>query len=157
LLAACSKWEAPATVASTQAPPAGKAPSAKARGKACDMVTQAEMSAILGAAVVASAYERPDFSTKCTYSPASGTKPHAQLTVDWDSGPAGMMAAGMAAANAPRGTVDPLQGVGEQAVHVVGGMYLINTGEHLMTLDFDGVEDLAPKVRKIYETARDRM
>jgi hypothetical protein len=114
------------------------------------------MTAILGSPVNAAVGRQSDFRTECIYSPASGTGPSAGLTVEWDSGSAGMAAAGIAASNSPAGKVDPLQGLGEQAVQV-GSMLMINTGKHLVTLDFTGVNDTVPKARQIYETAVGRM
>jgi hypothetical protein len=149
LLGACSKSD-------TGTPAAKTVATAKLRLKACEMVTQAEMTAILGNPTNAALGRQSEFRTECVYSPASGSGPSAGLTVEWDSGPAAMAAAGIAASNSPAGMVDPLQGLGEQAVQV-GTMLMINTGKHLVTLEFSGVNDTVPKARQIYATAMGRM
>lgn len=58
-----------------------------ARKSACQLVTQSEMSAILGRAVVAASggNERPPSATECIYSPAAGRSPYAEV-VNWGGG-----------------------------------------------------------------------
>jgi len=153
LIAACSKPEPPAVAAASQAP------AVKLHRKACDLVTAAEMSAILGATVVATPDERSKMHSVCAYAPSGGAAgPAVGLSIEFGAGPASMAAAGLAVANSPAGMVDPLQGVGEQAVHVeAGSMVMINTGDDLMEIDYANVADPLPKVRRIYEIARPRM
>ncbi len=159
LLAACSKPEPPARVASVAAPAAFAsvpiAPPARHRGKACEMVTQAEMSAILGGAVVAAANDRSSMQTECVYSAATGISPYAELKVEWGSGPAAMTGAAMFARKEP-GAVDPLEGLGDQAIQV-GPVLMIRTGDDLVTIVFSGVDDVMPKAHRIFETTKARM
>jgi hypothetical protein len=152
LIAACSKAEPTAVAASVLAP------ASKPHFKACDLVTAAEMSTILGVTVAATPKENDRGDTACTYAPAGASTPVLGIRVEEGAGPAGMGAAGLAAGVAPAGMVDPLQGVGEQAVHVQAGhMVMIDTGDDLMEVDYGDVVDPLPKVRRIYEISRPRM
>jgi hypothetical protein len=161
LLTACSKPES----ASATGAPAAQAPAlsaavpigplAQRQGKACDMVTQAEMSAILGGQVIAASNNRSSDQTECIYSAASGISPYAELKVEWGSGPAAMMGAAMFNRKEP-GAVDPLDGLGDQAIQV-GPVLMIRTGEDLVTIVFSGVEDILPKARRIFEATKARM
>jgi hypothetical protein len=157
LIAACSKPEPPA--AATASPAAA----VKLHRKACDLVTAAEMSVILGTTVVATPNEPSKMHSVCAYVPSGGESgpavgPAVGLSIELGAGPASMAAAGLALANSPAGMVDPLQGVGEQAVHVQAGqMVVINTGDDLMEIDYANVADPLPMARRIYEIARPRM
>jgi len=159
LLAACSKEEASPPVPSAAAPVVFAsvpiAPPARHRGKACEIVTQAEMSTILGGAVVAAANDRSSMQTGCVYSAATGISPYAELKIEWGDGPSAMRGAAMFARKEP-GAVDPLEGLGDQAIQV-GPMLMIRTGEDLVTIVFSGVDDVVPKAHRIFETAKARM
>ena len=156
VLSGCSKQSPlPDAIANAKA----NAPvTAKGHGKACDMVTQAEMSAILGGAVTAVATEQELHSTKCSYSPVSGPKPLAvELEVEWGAGPSLQPAVNLANSAAPIGAVDPLHGIGDVAVQVPG-LVLIKVGSDLMTVQFVyGDSDLPGKARRIFETAVGRL
>lgn len=67
------------------------APGQKQRARACDMVTQSEMSAILGGAVAAAAGSRelPPSKTQCIYSSTSGSTASVELEVGWGEGDLG--------------------------------------------------------------------
>ena len=130
----CSKDKAPPVAARTvtAAKAATIAPGQKQRPKACDMVTQSEMSAILGDAVAAAAGSRelPPSKTQCIYSSAAGSRANAELEVDWDDGD--LQAMGTAAGlfnSAAAGAVDPLQGLGERAYLVTPWLVFISTTE----------------------------
>ena len=73
----CSKEEASrvAATTATAAKATAIARGQKPRARACDMVTQSEMSAILGGAVAAAAGSRelPPSKTQCIYSSAAGS------------------------------------------------------------------------------------
>jgi hypothetical protein len=149
---------APATIAKAPA----VAPDSKKRTKACEMVAQAEMSAILGGAVVAAAggNDRPPSSTECIYSSAAVPSLYAELEVDWDGGDQQVLgvAAGLAKGAAPAGAVDPLQGLGERAYQVTADQVFISTQGNLMMIRFPPkTSDVIPKARRIYETAKARM
>jgi hypothetical protein len=154
LLAGCNASNTPPPGA-TAAAEATPAPAEKASPQACDLVTQAEMSAILGGAVVAKNNDHSNGKTECIYTAATGISPYAELSVDWGSGEGAMMGVGMLAQKEP-GIASPYEGIGDQAV-AVGPALMIRTGEDLITIVFSGVDDVPPKARKIFETLKARM
>lgn len=133
----------------------GTAPAERKTGTACEMVTIAEMSAILGAAVVAQANDRSSGKTECVYTAASGVSPYVELSVDWGSGEAAMMATSLMRKLEP-GLTSPYAGIGDQA-SAVGPTLMIRTGDDLMTIVFSGVDDLPGKAKAIFTTAKARM
>lgn len=136
-------------------PPASKAaPEASKQSSACEMVTQSEMSAILGVAVAAKDTTHSAGETACTYSAPSGF-PTVQMEVDWGDGEVAMGAFAMLNRNQP-GIGSPYEGVGDQAV-AVGPSLMIRTGDDLMKLIFSGVDDAPAKARKIFQTAKPRL
>lgn len=166
----CSKQEAspvaattvPSPAAATTANAAAVAPPGKKHGKGCDIVTQAEMSTILGGAVVAAAggNERPPSSTECIYSSAAGSSAYAELEVDWGGGDTQTLgtAAGLAGGAGPAGSVGALQGLGDRAYQVTADQVFISTEGDLMMIRFPpGSHDVIAKARRIYETAKARM
>lgn len=149
VLAACSKQE-PAASPAAAAAPASAATTAPAKPvtKACEMVTQAAMSAILGGAVTAKANDRSNGQTQCIYTAVAGISPYAELKVDWGDGKIAMQAMGMANKAEP-GITNPLEGLGDQAVQI-GPTLMIRSGEDLVTIIFSGVDDVLPRGRKVF-------
>jgi hypothetical protein len=131
------------------------------RAKACDMVTQSEMSAILGGAVAAAAGSRelPPSKTQCIYSSVAGSNANAELEVDWDDGDVKAMGTAAGLVNSvAAGAVDPLQGVGERAYLVTPWLVFVSTHGQLMMIQFDpGTKNVIPMARRIYDTAKLRM
>ncbi len=123
--------------------------------RACAMVTAVEMSAILGAPVVAEANDRSNGRTECVYKPTSGTSPYVELSVDWGGGQAAMAATGMMGRLEP-GLTNPYEGIGDQAA-ADGPALMIRTGEDLVTIVSSGVSDAPAKAKQIFETAKGRM
>ena len=167
LAAGCSKEASPpagaTTAPSVSAPVVATkaAPASKARANACNMVTAAEMSAILGGTVTAAAggNERPPAATECIYESASPSL-SAELEVDWGGGDPQVLgtAAGLANGAAPVKAVGPLHGLGERAYTVTADQVFISTQGHLMMIRFPrGSSNVAAKARRIYETAQPRM
>src|SRR6185312_17325693 len=93
-------------------PPAVKAAEPTKQASACEMVTQSEMSAILGVAVAANDATHSAGATACTYSAPSGF-PTVQLEIDWGDGEAAMGAFTMLNRNEP-GIGSPYDGLGDQ-------------------------------------------
>lgn len=172
----CSRDEAPQVTATTASPEsATAAPDPKQRASACELVTASEMSAILGGDVTAAAggNERPPSSTECIYSPVAGAgqatglesvagpeNPYAELQVDWGGGDPQDLGTVVDLLNlsAPTGVVDPLQGLGESAYNVTADQVFISTHGDLMMIRFPRMSvDVAPKARRIFETAKPRM
>lgn len=157
LLTGCGSREKSVESSASPPPPAeARAQAAeKAQPTACEMVTQAEMSAILGSAVVAKADEHTSDKTECIYTAATGTSPRVEFSVNWGDGEAAMAAMGMMGQKEP-GITNPYEGIGDQA-SAVGPALMIRTGDDLVTLVFSGVDDAPAKARKIFETAKARM
>ncbi len=135
-------------------PPAMKASPQSKQASACEMVTQSEMSAILGVAVATHDTTHSAGETACTYSAPSGF-PTVQLEIDWGDGEAAMGAFAMLNRHEP-GIGNPYDGLGDQAV-AIGPTLMIRTGEDLVKLVFSGVDAAPEKARKIFATAKSRM
>lgn len=123
--------------------------------KACELVTEQEMSAILGSPVHAEPNDRSTGKTECIYTSTQGISPYLEFSVEWGSGEAAMMGLGMAGQAEP-GLVSPYEGLGDQTV-AVGPTLMIRTGEDLVSLVFSGVDDAPAKAKQIFDTAKARM
>lgn len=154
LVAACTKPDSPASAAATLATGASSAAPAKQPATACEMVTPAAMSAILGAAVTA----KPDEGagrTGCIYLPASGAGAAVELRIEWGAAQMAIKGVGMAGRAEP-GLANPLAGLGDQAAQV-GPALMIATGEDLVTLITSGVDDLVPKAKAILALVKPKL
>jgi hypothetical protein len=122
---------------------------ASAAPKACELVSAADMSTVLGTAVAASADDRGG-QTKCTYETAGGEigAPYAEVQLNWGDGAAGMKGAGAMESQLGPAMGD-LAGLGDQAT-AVGPMILIRRGEDLITLVISGVSDSTAAAKSIY-------
>ena len=159
LLAGCSKPEpgAPAATASAGSSPAaasGRVGVGKS-ARVCDLVSQAEMSALLGAPVVATPGEGLRAQTECIYAAASGIRPYAELKLERGMGAAAMTAGAIAQQLEP-GLADEMKGLGDQAVQFGPGL-MIRTGEDLVTIVLLGVDDPLARTRRIFELAKARL
>jgi hypothetical protein len=126
----------------------------KPTAKACEMVTEAEISSILGVAVTAEDLTHSSGATDCKWSTASGF-PAVELEVDWGDGEVAMRASAMMNKREP-GITSPYDGLGDQAI-AVGPALMIQTGEDLMKMIFTGVTDAPAKAKKIFTAAKARM
>ncbi len=145
--------------ADATAPPAREA-EAHARPEqvltACNLVTAAEMSTILGKPVTAEGQERPsNDETTCTYTFAGSLSPDVTFMLNRGHGEAAMTGMGMLAQKEP-GIADPYEGIGDQAA-TVGPQLWIRTGDDLVTLTILGVDDAPAVAKRILETAQARM
>ena len=122
---------------------------------ACQLVSPAEMSTILGTPVVGKPDDRPGEFTQCTYRPASASFPSVELKLTWGDGAAAMKGMGQAGKRDP-GLVTPYDGIGDQA-GVAGPLLLIKTGDDLMTMVFNGVTGTPEKAKRIFDTAKAKM
>jgi hypothetical protein len=122
--------------------------------KACELVTAAEMSTILGSTVAAEPNESSSGKTECIYKPASGISPYVEFSVEWGEGETAMKAAGMMDKHEP-GIASPYDGIGDQAV-AVGPSLLIRNGNDAIWIVFSGVDDAPAKAKKIFDTAKAR-
>ena len=163
----CSKppaTPAPTATADTPAPAAAAAVAVAAAAaaasredaKACDLVTPAEMSTILGSTVVgAEPNHKSSGKTECIYKPAEAVSPYVEFSVEWGEGETAMNAMG-AMAHAEPGIGNPYDGIGDQAV-AAGTALMIRSGKDLVTITFSGVTDAPAKAKKIFDTAKARM
>ena len=178
-LASCSKQEsAPAAATpganAEAAPEVPAAPAPAQHASACELVTAAEMSAILGGTVNASpgGNERPPAATECIYQSPTATNtgsgldelasasPYAEVEVDWGGGDPAVLdtAAGMANGASTLDAADPLKGLGDRAYKVTADQVFISSKGNLMMIRFARrSEDASAKARKIFEAAQPRM
>ncbi|MDH4981701.1 hypothetical protein [Hyphomicrobium sp. D-2] len=122
---------------------------ALAEPTACELVSAADMSTVLGSAVGAVADDRGG-QTKCTYETAGGElgAPYAEVQLNWGDGEAGMKGAGIMESELGPAMGD-LAGLGDQAT-TVGPMILIRRGDDLITLVISGIPDNTTAARSIY-------
>ena len=151
ILAGCGKTDSPPATANV----APAQPAADKESKtACELVTQEEMSTILGGPVVAKNTDRTG-KTECIYSSTATVGPYAELTVEWGSGAAAMQAMGMLNSREP-GLTSPYDGIGDQAV-ATGPALMIQTGEDLVTIVLSIEGDVPAAAKRIFDTAKARM
>lgn len=123
---------------------------------ACSLISEAEMSAILGNPVTAQSGDGYSFAkSSCVWSPKTGYSPYAELTIEWGSGEAAMYATGILSGIEP-GLTSPFEGLGDQA-SAVGPTIMIRRGEDLITIILAVEDDRVPIVRKIYEAIDARL
>jgi hypothetical protein len=128
---------------------AARASSAPADNRpACEIVTQAQMSAILGSPVVATSSGR----SKCIYKTEGASRPYVEFSFEAGDGAAGMAGAGFAGKHEP-GLTSPYDGLGDEAV-AAGPALFIRTGDDLVTIVLYGVSDRANAAKKILEAAK---
>ena len=111
------------------------------------MVTQEQMSEILGMAVVGVPDESSSGVTKCVYTAPKSLSPDASVEVEWGEGQAAMSGVGMAKKAEP-GIADPLDGLGDEAAQV-GPVLFIRSGADLVKIYLTGVTDVVPAARKV--------
>lgn len=115
---------------------------------ACEIVTQAQMSAIIGSPLVAESSGR----SKCIYKTAGARSPYVEFSFDPGDGAAAMAGGGFAENHQP-GLTNPYEGLGDQAFSA-GPALFIKTGDDLVTLVFNGVEDAPTVAKKVLEIAK---
>ena len=123
--------------------------SASAAPSACELISAADMSAVLGRAVTAVADNRGG-QTRCTYESAGDQigGPYAEVQLNWGDGVAGMKGAGAMEPQLGK-VMGKLAGLGDQATSV-GPMILIRRGSDLITLVISGVPDSTSTAKRIY-------
>lgn len=150
VLAACSKQE-PTEVKQAIAAATLTPEVKQERPNACAVVTEAEMTAILGHAVTA----KVKGGSACNYTPMSGTFPHVELTINWGDADVAMSATGMLGRVEP-GLTSPYAGIGDKAF-TVGPSVWIKKGADLIIIELVGVKDVPATAKRIYETAARRI
>lgn len=148
-LVACSRSEPPARDAVTQEnpPAADMAPLSD-----CDLVTAAEMSALLGTAVIG---RQPYDDDTCVYTPPQASVPQVELKVSPGEGEPAMLASRFMSRLEPELT-ESLAGIGDEAT-LAGPALMIRLGQDLVTLTFTAIEEPVPVARGIIDLMRPRM
>jgi len=152
-LAACSKPEPPASAVVADAPVV-TLPVEKLRPSACSLVTQEEMSAIIGMTVVGVPDESSSGVTGCVYTAPTSLSPDAWLKVAWGEGETLSRGLGMAERADPD-LADPLDGLGDEAAQV-GPTLMILSGEDSVEIYLTGISDVVPPARKILALVESR-
>ena len=135
------------TVASTSAAPSSKS--------ACTMITKAEMEAILGGPLTYAVPSDTPAQTVCTYTGSGGR--YAQVTVEWRGGESGIAGSNLAGAlmNAATGgdvkASNTVEGIGDEAVMIIGGVLNVRKGQALISIDLRMQNDYERKARAIAE------
>lgn len=123
-----------------QPSPEAEAAAALARAKgpvrptACSLLSQEQMSAILGGAVAAPQAKEGADTTSCRYSPAAenAISPYAHVDIDWDAGEEAMAGSRMAAQvmgkDAGMSVAQPIEGLGDEASSMIGGVTSVRKG-----------------------------
>jgi hypothetical protein len=99
------------------------------------------MSRILGGPVATPAGDDRGSSSSCTYTPAAGKGPipYAQVNIDWHGGDAAMTGMKLAdrfmSKDAGFSIVDKIEGVGDDASMMIGGLMSVRKGTVFMTID----------------------
>lgn len=131
-----------------------------ARAAACSFIDQEEMSRILGGAV---AKPKPRGSTTCLFSPASDNAltPYAEIKIDWTGGEQamqGMRLAGKAMGqDAGFSVFERIDGVGDEASMLIGGVMNVRQGVILITIDLRMQSEAKEKGSAIAKTMLARM
>ena len=132
------------TAAAPQAAPIAEPP---AKPSACSMVSQEQMSEILGRNVVSAPDESSSGVTKCVYTAPTSLSPDASVSVEWGEAQAARMGAGLASQQEP-GLVDPLDGLGDEAF-MAGPVLFVISGKDVIQIYLTGVDEIAPPAAKI--------
>jgi hypothetical protein len=104
------------------------------RPTACSLLSQEEMGRILGGAVATPEGKEGADTTSCRYSPAAegAITPYAQVAIDWDAGEEAMMgsrlAAKMLGKDAGMSVSAPIEGLGDEASSMIGGVTNVRKG-----------------------------
>ena len=127
---------------------------------ACSLITQEEMSRILGGAVA-----KPEArgTLTCTYRPGvqEALTPYAEIKIDWTGGQQAMQ--GMRLAEKAMGqdagfaVFDKIDGVGDEASMMIGGVMTVRKGKTLITIDLRMQSDAKEKGSAIANTILARM
>jgi hypothetical protein len=113
-------------------------PAKAAYPTACSLINQEEMSRTLGGAV---APPEPRGTLTCTYRPAvaEALTPYAEIKIDWTGGEMAMKGMGLAGKvmgqDAGFSIFDRIDGVGDEASMMIGGVMNVRKGSMLITID----------------------
>jgi hypothetical protein len=147
-LSACSKkTEAPAQPVAAEAPQTSPVAEPAVKPSACAMVTQEQMSEILGKNVVGASDESSSGVTKCEYTAPTSLSPDAWVSVEWGEAETARMGARMANTQEP-GLANPLAGLGDEAF-MTGPVLFVISGDDVIQIYLPGVPEIAPSAAKV--------
>ncbi|HEY8164734.1 MAG TPA: hypothetical protein VIF83_04195 [Gemmatimonadaceae bacterium] len=136
--------------AATSTTVAAEGESGPAKG-VCAMVPKEEMESILGGPLTHAVPTTSPGKSVCTYTGAGGR--YAQVSVEPQGGETGMAGARMAGAmmgNAGGGkATTPVEGVGDEALMLIGGVLNVRKGPALITVDLRMQENSEEKAKAI--------
>ena len=157
MVVACSKPNSGAIESASLQVASPQSASAQ-KPKACNLVTAAEVSAIVGSDVAATSDDTSSVNvTKCAYQPVSGSSmPMIELTVEWGMAEAAMVANSMMRRMENGELNDPLAGVGDQAF-VIGPEAMIRHGDDLVRIMIYGTEDSMAATKRMFELTASRL
>lgn len=138
--------------ASTSTTVANAASSGASEKSVCSMVTKGEMETILGGSLSHAVPSDTRAQTACTYTGPGGR--YAQVTVEWQGGESGMAGTDLAAklmgeAAGTMKVTTPVEGVGDEAKMLIGGVLNVRKGQALITVDLRMQENSEAKAKAI--------
>jgi hypothetical protein len=136
--------------AATSATVAAEGQSGPAQG-VCAMVSKDEMESILGGPLTHAVPTTSPEKSVCTYTGAGGR--YAQVSVEPQGGETGMAGARMAGAMMGNAgdvkAVTPVEGVGDEALMLIGGVLNVRKGPALITVDLRMQENSEAKAKAV--------
>ena len=125
----------------TDAPPAkseAPQPAKSSKPSLCTILPKAEMEQILGGPLASADATDSPGKTQCTYAGFGGR--YADVAIEWGNGEAGMAGARLAGKfmGATAGSVQvmtPIEGLGDEATMMIGGVLSVRKGADLITVD----------------------
>ena len=129
--------EAEGVTSKSQPEPSPKS-AASAKASVCTMLPKAEMEMILGGPLTNADATDSAGKTQCTYAGFGGR--YADVAIEWGNGEAGMAGARLAGKfmGATAGSVQvmtPIEGLGDEAMMMIGGVLNVRHGADLITID----------------------
>ncbi|MEO8193743.1 MAG: hypothetical protein ABI681_07820 [Gemmatimonadales bacterium] len=136
----------------TSTPVATSAEPGTSARSACALVTKSDMESILGGPLSYAVAKDSPASTVCTYTGAGGR--YAQLTIEWQGGESGIAGARLAGKlmGATAGDVKvttPVEGVGDEAIMMIGGVLNVRKGPALIAVDLRMQDNSEAKAKAI--------
>ena len=163
LLQACSPAPAPPAAARPPAPASTPTPVAPVASvvvpggpqRACNRLTDAELSVIVGTPMQATPHDETEGITSCFYAPVAGDGPSVQYTISAGDGPS-TLRMGREMKNYDPGPGKAYAGIGEDA-DIIGPAIVINDHGDMVSLYLGGIglEAQPALAKKIYDASQE--
>jgi hypothetical protein len=162
VLAGCTSSTDARNTRASEAPATGEtAPKAGVRSTACNLIPQSEMEQVLGGPLAGTEADDRDDKTTCTYLPPEGRLRYAEVVIEWEGAEEAMAGMRMAASfmnrDAGFSVTEKVEGVGDEAFVLMGGVLNVRRGDVLVTVDLRLQEDAAEKAVEIARTVLSRV